>query len=481
MLERETELIKQIIIESTINGRLAIKLNDVMGASVPRGVKAFMTAEVMRMIDEDFSQSHALSHISKGISSTVTAERSLLRSVAMEYVLQQKEYFKLVEDTVHFLENYLCRPQWTLYQLMFEKASTISFDALVKKFDYVVDYTYFGTLVARYAQRKGAAEITSDEFRVLISRIDEQVIKQHSPRELALLTKPIFDFLLFGESSMTRPIPLAAILLFYDDKNLTGVKDYIDRICHVRSRTQISMTELIGILEDLYHVETTVKEEVRESERAILKPIEQTAQITNEQATTSEVQEEPPQPAADQLTEEPTLEVPMTPADTPDLVTESSVTLPSEPPIEDQPKVEVTKLDTSELEKDVPPVEIPLPPVVNADELVAFAREREAQRYASYLTFPERRSTEHRGELPDINELLTKEQREKFVSEIFDNDENSCFIFLSSFNTAKTWRDAQPYLRDLFEMKRLNILSPEVVEFTDAMQARFHPELRKAE
>ena len=46
MLERETELIKQIIIESTINGRSAVKVNEIIAAGVPRGVKAFVVAQV---------------------------------------------------------------------------------------------------------------------------------------------------------------------------------------------------------------------------------------------------------------------------------------------------------------------------------------------------------------------------------------------------------------------------------------------------
>lgn len=56
MLERETELIKQIIIESTINGREALPLSEVVGAQIPRGVKSFMLAAVMDRLEDDFRQ-----------------------------------------------------------------------------------------------------------------------------------------------------------------------------------------------------------------------------------------------------------------------------------------------------------------------------------------------------------------------------------------------------------------------------------------
>ena len=93
-----------------------------------------MTAEVTKLLEADFGQSEKLSQISKGIGPTITAERSLIRSLAMEYVLQRDEYLKLVEDAVHFLENYLCRPRWTLHQLMFEHEQTISFKAHFRVF-----------------------------------------------------------------------------------------------------------------------------------------------------------------------------------------------------------------------------------------------------------------------------------------------------------------------------------------------------------
>ncbi|MBX2991644.1 MAG: hypothetical protein KF749_10815 [Bacteroidetes bacterium] len=474
MLERETELIKQIIIESTINGREALPLSEVVGAQIPRGVKSYMLAAVMDRLEDEFKQSHTLSGITKRIGSTVVAERTVLRSLATQYVLQRSEFEKLVEDTVHFLENYLCRPQWTLVQMMFEKEERIPFETLVRKFERVVDYAYYGTLVERHARRRNMHEMDKHSFATLIARIDEEIARQHSPRELAYLTKPIFDFLLYGDSTPTRPVPVESILLFFDDKKMMGVKEYIERICHVRSRTQISIAELTGILEDLYNVETTVKEEVQESEQEILKPIEHTIEAT-EKAVESEPSPEPPGLESREVAELPAEEsVPVSPGI-------------SEPPAveehaDEAAAIDVTQLDTTELEKDLPEPPLPVQPVVSADELVAYAKERETQQYKTMLTFPQRPAEEKvPEELPDIHEMLTTGQRARFISTIFHDDANSSFVFFTSLNTAKTWREAQPYLRDLFEMNKLDMLSPEVVEFTDAMQARYQPELRKTE
>lgn len=455
MLERETELIQQLIIESTINGRVATRLSEVMTARLPRGVKAFMTAAVMDLLEEDFKQSGRLAQISRGISPTVSGERSLLRSLAMEYVIQQDEYVKLVEDSVHFLENYLCRPQWTLCELVFERKQTVTFETLVKKFESVVDYAYFSMLLERHARRKGLAEIGVAQFKSLVSRIDEEVTKQHTPRELALMTKPIFDFLLFGDFALSRPIPLGAIILFFDDKKMQNVKQYIERICQVRSREQISMEELIGIVEDYYEVESTVKkdetskaEHPADENRAEPDPAPMQQQTADETLSVEEPPGEPQLPAPEAISETPAGDEPVTRTDQ-----------PWSPPADDDVKH-----------------------VVRADDLVAFAAERDAHKFASYLTFPERPPGNGREDpLPDLNEMLTPDQRDKFVKSIFANDGNACFIFLTSLNHARTWPEAQPFLLQLFEMNSLDMHSPDVVEFTDTMQARFYPELRKVE
>ena len=476
MLERETELIKQIIVESTINARDAIKVNEVLAAAVPRGVKAFVLGQVTRLLEDDLRQSSRLAQITRGVAPTVTAERTLLRSLATEYVLDRNEFLKLIEDTVHFLENYLCRPQWTLMQLMFEKQPEISLQELARKFELVVDYAYYGNLVERHVRRQGWTCIRAEHFQELIARIDTEVVKQHSPRELALLTRPIYEFLLFGEVTMNRPIPLGAVLLFYDDKKATGVKEYIERICYVRSRKQLSMNELIGIIEDLYQVETTVKIEFEKSDQEILsrnsahEPTTPELDETHESVETHIDGADGASNNADALPEESVNE------------TAAPDTQPATAPLAEQPAKNVMDIDAAELAHDVPHPDVVPPSIINADALAEYATEREAQKHALYLTFPERPAVSNSRELTvSVAETLSDDQRAMFVRNVFGNDENAYVIFMASINKAQNWREAQIHLRELFEMNKLDILSPDVVAFTDAMHAYYEPALKKVE
>lgn len=489
MLEHETELIKQIILESTIGGRNSIRLNEVIASPLPRGVKTFMSAEVLKLLETEFKQSSPLSHITRNTDELVLPDRTVLRALAMEYVLEREEYAKLVEDTVHFLENYLCRPQWTLTQMLFETESQISFDTMVRKFECTADYSYFGALLERYARRNSWTTITKDQFEKIIARIDEETVKQHTPKQIALLTQPIFDFFLFGNISMTPPVPVGAVLLFYDDKKLPAVKNYVERICQVRSHTQISMGELVEIIEDLYHVESTVKDDVKESEEAIFAPREPekhaTQEIGSEQAEAqAAVQPESVvsplnevQQSAESIESLENETTPLRPA-----IAESESVLPSEIFSEQIPEPAASPVPEPEnLGGDAAPRRADNE-IVNPEALIAYATEREAQRHALFLTFPDHPiKREPPSHLPLIEQLASDLQQEKFARIIFGNSEEHCRAFLASINNTSTWGEAQLLLRELFEMKKLDILSPDVVEFTDVMHARYSTELKPTE
>lgn len=504
MLERETEVIKHIILESTIGERDAIKLNEVVAADVPNGVKAYIVAEVTNLFEKELQQS-ALARIAQGVAATVTGQRAIIRTLAMEYALNRADYLKVVEDTVFFLENYLCRPRWTLQQLMFDQSETISFEEMTKKLELAVEYSYLALLIARHARRAGWRQISAQQFSSLVARIDDEVVKSHSPRELALLAKPIYDFLLFGDTSMDQPVPLGAILLFFEDKKMMQAKEHIERMYQLRPHKQISLNQLIGMLEEFHAMSTAVKEDVEQAEKELLAPREPK-------------QEEPPPPAAEEIVAEPAVSansivnepLPTTaepPAAEPAVLDEpiveqvveagrvdilslerdevaKSVSLDALPtPVDakfvetregETPAITVTQLDPAELEKDIPSPAIEQPTVVNPNILTEFAHERERLR-DSIMSFPYTPpKQEIRSELLNVEDTFSVEQRARFIRRVFKSNETDYAVFINSVNKANTWREAQVHLRQLYEINNLDIRSPEIVEFTDAMHARFN-------
>ena len=128
---------------------------------------------------------------------------------------------------------------------------------VVAKLDCTVDYAYFRTLIQKVMKRRGSSDISAEEFRSMLVRIDDQIVKQHNARELALLAKPIFDFLLLRDTPPDVSIPLKPILVFFEDKKMSILRDYIESICRIRQRSEITLDELTTLVEDLYLGQTT--------------------------------------------------------------------------------------------------------------------------------------------------------------------------------------------------------------------------------
>ncbi len=250
MLERETELIIQALTEQTIGSAHSLALKDVLATSIPGSIKLYLQSEISLLMQEDLLSA---SHFSRLPLTTPLVRRltnGYTQALALEYILTREEFVTLLENGVHFVENYLCRPQWTLEHFIFEKGPRVTLAELQRKFGYVCEYSYFGRLVEGFMLRRGWQDMGIDDFRSLITGIDHRIVSLHSPAELAHLTRPIYEFLLLGQDVANKPIPLSALLVFFEDKEMKPLMQYIEQICHIRAADQLTIEQLAAIIGD---------------------------------------------------------------------------------------------------------------------------------------------------------------------------------------------------------------------------------------
>jgi hypothetical protein len=251
MLEQETTHILQTLIARSIGSREAISLRQILATDLPRGVKSYLRAEVHQWLMDDLTRAP---HFSRIQSSDPAATRHLdvfVRSMGEHYVYMRSQYLTALEHAVLFTLNYLCRPHRTLHSFFFSSIGTMTVDTLRAKARFVTDYQYLFSILDRIIVQRGAKEIDEAEFSALLLDIDRRVTREHGPRELAVLAKPVFDFLLMRTSTPTATIPLRPIIAFFEDKGMDEAADYIEKVCHIRARTDISLKVLAELLEDL--------------------------------------------------------------------------------------------------------------------------------------------------------------------------------------------------------------------------------------
>jgi hypothetical protein len=263
MLERETDIIIQILTERTIGSARSLALKDALATDMPKAVKLYLRCEVTRLMEQDLRNAGHFSNLKFTVPLVYQLTKTYTRTLAPEYIFTREEFAALLENAVHFVENYLCRPQWTLTHFLFEKSERVTLDELQSKFEYISEYLYYGKLVEGFLQQKGRQEIEIGDFRSLLAKIDDQIVKQHNPGELAQLTRPMYEFLLLQSEIAEKPIPIKPLIVFFEDKRMSVLKEYIERICQIRKSEQLTIEQLADIIDDLYNG-TSVKSKPNE-------------------------------------------------------------------------------------------------------------------------------------------------------------------------------------------------------------------------
>ncbi|MGB5875137.1 MAG: hypothetical protein WBG80_08720 [Bacteroidota bacterium] len=421
MLEKETERIIETLTERTIGRRESITLRDAITAEMPRAVKVYMRTEVIRWLRTDLEAAPRFGKVNRNAPGINQLTGAFLRSLCDAYQFTRNEFLTLLDDAVHFVENYLCRPQWTLENFLFDNAEKVSAEDLFFKLGYTVEYSYFGRLIEKLVRQWGWKDVKVEDFRVLISKIDNQVVRQHSPKELAMLTKSIYDFVHMSNAPLTHAIPLDPILLFFEDKKMPALKEHIQKICGIRNRSELTLKETIGLIED-FHFEPGKVTKTSEEESPVV------------------------QSAPELLPKERAL-----PKDEPPHKEEAAETkvAAEEPRQEDRKRPEVEQSDKTE----------------EAIQL-ALSSQDTIESIETGL------STES-ASLQDLNTLMSKRERSRYIRKLFKKDREYFDEIIEELNRTPTWREASQYLTRVYEVNNLDPFAEDVIQFTDTIQSRF--------
>jgi hypothetical protein len=254
IFEAEIESIIQTVRIKTIGEDDGILLKKILSASIHPAVKAYFKAEV----EKTLVQERGLEYRSKKFPYALPEVRSLEEQIDLllvqNYHFSLQEFESLLDESVHFQFNYLCRPLWTLLNFVVGEQRRVTSTAIEKRLRYCVDYTYFPELIKRFIVDHGLAEVTYEEFKSLIEKIDREVVAQHSSLELAHMTRALFDFVESGKmvpqvEFEQQTLPINAAIVFFEDKRL---KDICARLEFERDRhrvVQITADRLADIIE----------------------------------------------------------------------------------------------------------------------------------------------------------------------------------------------------------------------------------------
>jgi hypothetical protein len=414
IFEAEIESIIHAVRIKTIGEDDGIALKKILSSDIHPAVKAYFKAEVEKMLMLE----RGLEHRSKKFSYSLPEVRSLEEQIDLlliqNYNFSLQEFESLLDESVHFQFNYLCRPQWTLMNFIMGEQNAVSTSKIEKCLMYCVDYTYFPELIKRYIIDHGLAEVNYNEFKTLIEKIDREVVAQHSSIELAHMTRALFEFVESGKmvpqvEFEQQTLPINAAIVFFDDKHLP---DICARLEYERDNNRVVQIT-VDHLADIIEIERTENKEISlppDNSKAIIsdKTQDTIVQINN-QGT--------------------------------DTIIDNTV--------KEQIAIEISQKVDNPI-----PVEIISPISEEIDN-----------------ESPVPDSSTKRQELLD---LFSEEERNLLIKEIFSKDEPAFHGAITEISVLEDWREAAQYLDTLFIANGVNAFSAEAVLFTDKLYAHFH-------
>jgi hypothetical protein len=414
IFEDEIERIMHTVRARTIGEADSITLREILLASIHPAIKAYFKAEVQRQLLEERQLEVRSKRFPYAIPEVAGLQRQMDLLLLVNYQFDQHEFETLLDQAVHFTFNFLCRPQFTFVEFLFENQRQQSTQRIEQKLEYCVDYEYFSLLLKRYFTERGLASISYEEFKKLLAKIDQEVISEHSSIELANMTKPIMGFV---EAIQDQPpaegkaktLPINAAIVFFEDKNLSELKLRLEYERDHSHLMEIDLQRLADIIEEV---------------RA----------ITSGRQTASVVEE----------------------------------TVPSPPPPAEQQQVIITINRASGDETRVEQAADARP--MEPNNTTSGLAEKQLEEPGLPLL-----QAKASVALADILSLMSGSEKKKIAKAIFHKDQDEFVSTVALLEKAGSWEEASLVLDDLFLAKGVDPQSRVAILLTEKVYQRFHP------
>lgn len=250
MLEQETDVIINTVSQRTIAGGEAVSVKDILAADIPYPVKTFFRADVETMLGEELRTFHKTSRFNFQQAEVQNLQDQINSIVVLHYSFRRTEFLQRLDECVHMLANFLIRPQWTLVNALFEHEESISSPILARLLRHFGSYEYLKNLITHYIRDKKVASFSKADFSALVSRLDGEYIRRKAGDEMARVMSPMFDFFDFPKNAGNKPLPLKALIRYFEDKGLNTVTSRLEGEAS-QGKQELALRELGQLLEDV--------------------------------------------------------------------------------------------------------------------------------------------------------------------------------------------------------------------------------------
>ncbi len=413
MLDQVIDNIIQKIRKEVVKpGMESISLSYLKSRDIPNSVKHFFDQEVELWLREEAEKFTSSERFDYEMPEVRVLIDKIFDILKQSATFHLTQFNRLLERAIKLEANYLIRPHQTLTQFLFKDNFVVTTMEVYDMLKYFDKFQYYKDALTDYFNLKYLREISQTQFEELIAGIDDQVYGREMLETSLKTIKTIINFLNEGRTQTSDTIDTETVLTAFSDRNLTEFGNLIAR--EIKDGTkELTFQQLESILKS----GKTLKE-LASHPVATAKPLEQVEDIE-----TSRPEVEVETIAVSEKTEEPRV-------------------------IEMEEQVEVEEEEEEE------------------EEVETSAADQLADVVAAKI----------KGDvLVDLNHMITKKQRKKFVKKIFHKSEQHFEKFLRYINQTDSWKTASSIIDESLAKLGINPYSREALELSDLIYNRYFP------
>ncbi|MGA9115433.1 MAG: hypothetical protein WB626_01500, partial [Bacteroidota bacterium] len=244
----DTEYLLLAFQKSAVGDREGVSLQEVMEASLPRVIKGYLHTEVVRALEQDIAAARRFGRVRDAQGALPSVVVPLLRASALHYRFPRAEFVASLDNAFHFALNLLSRPRWTILELVFAGGARVPVRTLEARLEFVAELEQERSLLVRILRRRDRQDVSRTFVSRCLAEMDRRRFSRDAAGALAQAAQPLFDFFAFAPEGASGAVPVPLLGLFLADRDRPAEKDYLERICHIRSRRALLAPEFEGIL-----------------------------------------------------------------------------------------------------------------------------------------------------------------------------------------------------------------------------------------
>lgn len=309
-MEQIAEQITENLLQTLPEQAQFFTFDELLSSGIPHIVVETLRKNILSTIESELEMPQS-EWLQPGHPQVQTAWRNFVEVSRQHVRIPESKLLYLLAEAVEQCLELALKPRQAVVEIIFRTRDTINFETAKERVDSLQVNKQLGLALLRYMEKKQKLEITLEQARDLIKKVDQRLVENYHPLNWAQALKPAFN--LAGPS-----VDSDLFRIFFEDKEKPAYARKFDLLDKALAETELieilSSADMLDIEEDedehpeffapaeenanpekVVDIEETADEEYTDDENGITSEDEDTADewIKEEQEIQDDTAEDP--------------------------------------------------------------------------------------------------------------------------------------------------------------------------------------------